>query len=203
MRSRILIVLLALGMCSIGARSQTAPGTPSSPAPILKLRIILGKETYSLHEPVFIKTEFTNLSDKTVCFPKPEQGRTIPAQGYLATKVIAPPGATGYEEFIEVIDGVGVWPRGKLLSEIGQRWIWLPPHDVYIPDPAQVRTDFNFPGNWQIEETYQPPEGSFDRAGEYREYLKAAALSVGCTLPETEVSAQPVAISIIAAPEKK
>jgi hypothetical protein len=165
--------------------------------------MILGKETYSLHEPVFIKTEFTNLSDKTLCFPKPDQGRTNSVQGYLAMEVTAPPGDTEIEKFIEVIDGKGVWPREKLLSEIKQRWIWLPPHEVYVPDPAQVQTEFNFPGNWQIEETYQPPEGSFDRAGEYRKYLKSAALSVGCTLPETEVSAQPVTINITAAPEKK
>ncbi len=196
-------MLVGLGMSSIAARPQTANDLPASAAPLLKLRIILGKETYALHEPLFIKTEFTNLSDRTLCFPKPEQGRTVPVQGYLVTGVIAPPGDNEVEKFIEVFDGGGVWPREKLLSEIKQRWIWLPPHEVYVSDPAQVQTELNFPGNWQIEETYQPPEGSFDRAGEYRKYLKTTALSVGCTLPETEVSTQPVTISVMAAPEKK
>jgi hypothetical protein len=194
-------LLFTLSACAIVTASQTVASKNRSATPVLQLRIIPSKETYAPRESVITKTVFTNLSDKLLCFPKPEQGRQVAAQGYLAIQVVAPSESPEFEQFIEVIDGPGPWPREKLLSEIKERWIKLPPKETYTTEAAQVPATFGMPGQWQLKETYRPPEGSFQSA--YREQLKSAALSVGCTLPDTPVPAEAITINIVSPPEKK
>jgi hypothetical protein len=163
--------------------------------------MIPNKETYAVKESVLTKTTFTNLSDTVLCFPKPEQGRQVPAQGYLAIQVAGPPSAKEYEHFLEHIDRRATWPLEKLLLEIEQDWIKLPSNETYTTASARVTATFDVPGQWRLTETYLPPEGSFG-GDAYRKYLTSAAKSVGCTLPVTEVSAETVAINIVEPPEK-
>jgi hypothetical protein len=47
--------------------------TPQPKVPELKIRIVPSKEKYTLRLKVLAKTEFTNLTDKTLCFPEPSQ----------------------------------------------------------------------------------------------------------------------------------
>ena len=85
-------LVFTLGACAIGTASQTVASKDRSATPVLQLRIIPSKETYAPSESVITKTVFTNLSDKLLCFPKPEQGRQVAVQGYLIIQVVAPPG---------------------------------------------------------------------------------------------------------------
>jgi hypothetical protein len=196
---------ISLSFCfsvlAIGTPSQTAAGKDRSGTPVLRLKLIPNKETYAVKESVLTKTTFTNLSDAVLCFPKPEQGRQVPAQGYLAIEVAGPPSAEEHEYFLEHIDGRGTWPREKLLLEIEQDWIKLPPSETYTTASARVIATLDVPGQWLLTEKYLPPEGSFG-GDAYRNYLTSAAKSAGCTLPVTEVSAETVAINIVEPPKK-
>lgn len=169
--------------------------------PVLQIKLIPSKETYALKESVMTKTVLANLSDKLLCFPKPAQGKHVAVQGYLEIQVVAPPGAPDTDHFVEVIDGRGTWPREKVLSEIKERWVKLPPKETYTTEAARVPATFDLRGQWQVQETYRPPEGSFGPG--YREQLKSAGLSVGCTLPEAPVPAEAIAINIVSPPAKK
>ena len=192
----ILFVLSAFGLSSVATRSQVAREAHPSSTPELKLKTVLTKQTYNLNENVVTQAVFTNLSEKTLCFPKPDQERINSMQGYLTTKPTPPPGNQETEVFIDVIDGRGVWPRDKLLREIQQHWVKVSPKMEYTTESVQVKVNLKWPGEWRLQKTYRPPEGS------YREQLKSAAMSVGCTLPEGPVSAEVVTITV-AAPDKK
>lgn len=191
----ILFVLCTFVLSSVATRSQIEVKALSPSTPELKIKTILSKPTYNLNENAVTQTVFTNLSEKTLCFPKPDQERMNSTEGYLITKVMPPSGVQETEIFIDVIDGRGIWPREKLRAEIQQHWVKVPPRMEYTTESAQVKTNFNWPGEWRVQKTYRPPEGSFDPAG-YRERMKFAALSVGCTLPETEVSAEVVTLTV-------
>jgi len=203
MAQRFLAISLSFSFSvfAIGTPPQTVASKDRLGTPVLRLKVISNKETYAVKESVLTKTTFTNLSDMVLCFPKPEQGRQVPAQGYLAIQVAGPPSAKEYEYFLEHIDRRGTWPREKLLLEIEQDWIKLPPNETYTTASARVTATFDVPGQWRLTETYLPPEGSFG-GDAYRKYLTSAAKSVGCTLPVTEVSAETVAINIVEPPEK-
>jgi hypothetical protein len=199
---RTLSIAFILSLTAIGASSQTADSIrPPTGSPLLKLRIVPSKTAYTLKETVLAKTVFTNVSDQTLCFPKPSQEIKAPEQGYLEIQALGPPGAPGSEQFIEGIDGGGAWPREKLLSDIRKNWVKLAANGTYATDFARVHATLGEPGQWQLKETYQPPEGSFD-AG-YRKRLKSSALSVGCALPDTPVSTEPITINIVSPSERK
>ena len=201
-RLEIFLALFALGVCSICALSQAAENTLLRKAPELKLRIMLGKETYTLHEKVFTKAEFTNLSDKTLCFPEPVQDCVDSVPGYLITKGEAPANTPGeHEQFICVRDG-RAWPGEKLPSEIEQRWIKLAPNKVYVTKSAEANVIFDVPGQWRLETTYHPPEGPFHPA-EFRRHIESAARMVGCTIPETAVSAEPITVNVVPRADEK
>ena len=72
---RVFLIMIAVAASSICAQSQTSVKSktirPSPPE--LKVKVISSKETYFLREDVFTKTEFLNLTDKTLCFPEPAQ----------------------------------------------------------------------------------------------------------------------------------
>src|SRR5271169_6319698 len=116
MWQRLLALFLwsAFGLSSMASWPQTAVEVRPSSTPELNLKTILAKQTYNLNEVVVTQAVFTNLTEKTLCFPKPDQERTNSMQGYLTTEVIPPPGAEEREAFIEVIDGRAVWPRERL-----------------------------------------------------------------------------------------
>jgi hypothetical protein len=56
-----------------------------SSRPQLKLRIIVDKEIYALHERVMVKSELTNLTTKTLCFPVPDQDCETTGIGSIIT----------------------------------------------------------------------------------------------------------------------
>jgi hypothetical protein len=189
------ILLVVLILCCSGTRPQTARSITPTALPLLRLKFVPNKETYAMNERVFIKAVITNLSDQTLCFPKPDREATNPIQGYLYTEVTPPAHATEIEQFINHIDARPI-PRDKLLAEIEQRWIKVLPNARYTTESTQFATKFSVPGQWQLESTYFPPESGFGRG--YREHLKTAASSVGCTLPDADVSAEPITIFIVA-----
>lgn len=195
-------LLFTGGALVAGAPPQVVVRKDGTETPVLRLKVIPSKETYAVKESVLTKTIFTNVSDRTLCFPKPEQKIEDPQQGYVTFQVVGPPGAPEIGYFLEHIDGGGIWPPGRIPLEIRQKWIKLPPNEEYTTEPAGIPVAPNIPGKWQLTGTYLPPQGSFGGAA-YRNELKSAAKSVGCTLPVTEVSAETITINIVAQPEKK
>jgi hypothetical protein len=208
MSSGIRTVLIVASVCSALWTQQSATTPPQtvtskdrSGTPVLRLELIPNKRNYGMNETVLTKTTFTNLSDTVLCFPKPEQGRQLPLQGYLAVQTAGPPSPKEYEYFLEHIDSRGPWPREKLLLEIEHDWIKLSPSETYTTASAPVTAILDVPGQWRLTETYLPPEGSFG-GDAYRNYLTSAAKSAGCVLPVTEVSAETVVITVADKPEE-
>lgn len=195
-------VVFALGVCSICAFSQGPENALPRKAPELKLKIIPGKTIYALHEKAFTKAEFTNVSSKILCFPEPVQDCMDSVPGYLITKGAPVNSREEVEQFICVIDRAVPWPREKLVTEIEQHWIKLAPNGVYVTKSADVQVNLSVPGQWQFEATYHPPEGAFHPA-ESRSYLQSAAQIVGCTIPDAEVSAEPIRINVSSTSDQK
>jgi hypothetical protein len=160
----------------------------------LRLRIMPDKETYSLHDEIFTKVEFTNVSNLTVCFPEPAQEYVAASQGVLTRKLIGSTGTEENERFLEVFDGAGTWPRDKLIAEIKTQWVRLAPNETYVTKSSSGGK-LNAVGKWQLEASYRPPEGSFKPAA-YRKYLASAAKKTGCTLPQMDISANKI-VSIV------
>jgi hypothetical protein len=190
---------LALGILAIGTPAQTLPSVDQPGTPLLQLKIISSKETYAVNETILTKTIFINLSDKTVCFPEPVQQVHVPEQGYLAIQVERR-GGPEREQFLGAFHGRPSLPHEKLLLEINQKWIKLPPNETYTTESVRAPAPIDTPGQWQLHETYFPPQGSFSAS--YRNKLEAAAKEVGCVLPVTQVSNETASINIIAPPEK-
>jgi hypothetical protein len=160
----------------------------------LTLKIILDKGTYALHDKVFAKTAFTNVSQETLCFPEPAQEEIVATRGVL-TMILTRPDSSEEGQFLKTFDARWTWPREKLLPEIKEHWIWLTPNAVYVTKSVQLQTTLSEPGDWRLKTTYRPPEGAFGPT-EYKEYLSSAALSAGCTLPQSDVSAEPTRFSV-------
>jgi hypothetical protein len=198
----VLLVLTLLAFPSF-AQTRTAEKKkalqPKSPE--LSLRIVPDKGTYVLREKVFTKTEFVNRTDKTLCFPEPSLDGQDEASGYLTMRVVSlnPDGSSiGNDQFLEHFPGGMAWPREKLLSEIEERWIKLAPNQVYV---AKSRTaNLSSTGKWQLSAIYNPPECPFNIA-ECTLYVKSAAQSVGCVVPEMVVTSPSAAINVVAPPE--
>ena len=189
---RVFFAVVALSVCSITVLSQPAKKADQK-MPELKIRIIPDKQTYALHEVVFTRTEFTNLTDKTLCFPEPVQGKAV-STGYLITDADAPNNER--DRFIEVFDGGLTWPREKLLLEIERNWLKLAPNSTHTTKSAPVQVKLDIPGEWHLRATYHPVECSFNYQ-ECMKYLISAAEEVGCFVPEVSAEAKPVAITVL------
>lgn len=187
----LLFSTAALFTCAVGLMSQTAG---SAKTPELKLSTIIEKDTYFLHEKVRVRTEFTNLSGKLLCFPPPAQECNVPAMGSVITTG-RPVKASEYDHFICVIDGSGPWPREKLLATIELHWVKIPPNLTYTTGFAAAVVELNAPGEWRLESTYHPPVGPFNPKA-YREYLESAAAEEGCSIPKVGVSAEPLTVTV-------
>lgn len=175
---------------AVGLKQQSKPETE---APQLKLRVIPEKTTYRLGEGVFVKTEFTNVSGKTLCFPQPATEFEATYPGYVTTFGDLP-AESDSDEMSDHYDSGPPWPEAKLLPEIRSRWTKLEPDAVYVTDSSKPRTSFRVAGSWRLMSTYHPPESAFNTA-DSRRYLARAAESLGCTIPR-KVSSEPAYVEI-------
>lgn len=199
-RTQQFLLLAAFGACSpICALSQTSENTAPQKIPELKLRIIPSKETFAVDEKVFTKLEFTNLSDKTLCFPQPARVCTNDFPGSAVTT--GHQGNENPDQILDHYDGQSLGTRKHLLSEIQKHWIKLPPKGVYLTDSAEAQVTLSLVGQWKLESTYVYPQTAFGGA-RARKFLSSTAERAGCTIPTTEATAEPVSISVIPAPDE-
>jgi hypothetical protein len=198
-RTQQFLVLAAFGACSICALSQTSENTAPHKIPELKLRIIPSKETFAVDEKVFTKLEFTNLSDKTLCFPQPARVWTNDFPGSAVTT--GHQGNENPDRFFDHYDGASLGTRKHLLSEIQKHWIKVLPKGKYVTDSAEALVTLSLVGQWKLESTYVYPQTAFGGA-RARKFLSSTAERAGCTIPTTEATAESVPISVIPAPYK-
>ncbi len=198
-----ILFVFAVATISIGAQSQSAEKNKAlrPKASELKLRIIPSKETYVLHERPFTKTEFFNLTDKTLCFPEPARDCEETWPGSLITTGEAVVTGEG-EQFICHADSRGR-SREELLTDIEQHWIKIAPNATYIVKSSEVQVDLSVSGPWRLNAIYRPPEAAFGDAAKFRAELQSAAQNFGCTVPEIEVRAKPATVSVVPPPEQK
>jgi hypothetical protein len=200
---RVFFLMLAVAALSVTAQLQTSVKSktirPSPPE--LKVTVISSKETYFLREDVFTKTEFLNLTDKTLCFPEPSQDCEITGTGSVITSGEALV-AEERETFVCHADSRGR-PREELLTEIEQHWIKLAPNAAYTTKLAKAQVSLSVIGPWRLKAIYHPPECSFSTAAECASYLQSAAQRVGCVVPEVVVTAAPVTVSVVPPPDQK
>jgi len=199
---------LAIATPSIFAQSHPSDTKIAShtKVPELELRIIPDKETYVLSEAISAKMELVNLTERTMCFPEPSQGgQEVVAIGSLSTQLVridTNGKQVEGDRFIDHYDGGPTWPREKLRSEIEQSWVKLAPNQTYTLKSGKSKLSVDSIGRWQFMATYNPPGCSFNVA-ECMNYLRSAAESVGCSVPEMVVKALPVTITVVAPPEPK
>ena len=175
------LFVLSVGLC-VMAQQATEPQ--------LKLRIIVGKEDYSLKEKVTVKAELTNLTSKTLCFPVPDQDCESTATGFVVTT--GEPVKTPGDQFLCHTDGGGA-VGAELDSQIKERWIKLSPKAAYVTNAAEAKVT-NELGNWRLTASYHPPEGAF--SAKYRTNLQTAARRAGCELPVSIAEAEPTIITV-------
>ena len=199
---RVFFIMLAVPALSVSAHLQTAQKNKTfrPKAPELRLRIIPDKETYVLHEKIFTKTELLNLTDKTLCFPVPDQQCEDTYSGSLITTGEDAASAPG-DQFICHLDGGGV-PRDRLFTDVEQHWIKIAPNAAQMTKSSEAHVSLATLGRWRLQAIYHPPEAAFGDAVEYRAYLQAAAEKFGCTVPEIEATAKPVTVSIVPPPDQ-
>ena len=200
---RVFLIMLAIAALSVSAQLQTAQKNKTfrAKAPELRLRIIPDKETYVLHEKIFTKTELLNLTDKTLCFPVPDQQCEDTNSGSVITTGEVAASAPS-DQFICHLDGGGV-PRDRLFTDVEQHWIKIAPNAAHMTKSSEAHVSLAVVGRWRLKAIYQPPEAAFGDAVEYRAYLQAAAEKFGCTVPEIEATARPVIVSVVPPPEQK
>jgi hypothetical protein len=177
------------------AWSQTSAIPVLSKRAELQMRIVPDKATYSLKDKLATAIEFINLTEKTLCFPKPSRQTEVPARGFVRITTIGPKGSDEGELLIDHYDGGITWPVEKLAQEIREQWIWLAPNAVYRTSPEQTIAELRVSGQWRLEATYRPPEGSFHPA-ESKNYLNSAAQIAGCSVPQKVVSAHPISVIV-------
>ncbi len=185
MKSRAILALASLVGISVFAQQ--------TPKAQMKLRILIEKNIYALNERVIVKSEFTNLTSKTLCFPVPDQECERTATGWVITKG-KPIGAGDYDLFICHSDGGGP-TRAEVESDIKQKWIKLPPNTVYVTRPAQADAALSQPGEWKLKASYNPPVGAF--SDDYEKMLQSATEGEGCILPGSKVIAEPKTITVL------
>lgn len=162
-------------------------------SPQLKLRILVDKDVYALNEHVLVRSELTNLTQKTLCFPVPDQKCQAPEIGSLLT-MGEPPNVGDYGWFFCHVDGGGK-NGSELELEVKNRWIKLPPNAVYVTRSAEALATLDEAGDWELIAFYDPPQGSFDR--DYAKTLQSAAKDEGCMLPTRKVLAEPKIITVV------
>lgn len=87
----------------------------SNVSPELKIQIVVGKNKFAIGEHVMAKTQLTNTTGKTLCFPKPAQDCQTAAIGWIVITGESK-GSSDHEQFICVIDGGG--EQGKELDAL-------------------------------------------------------------------------------------
>jgi hypothetical protein len=184
--STLLVAGPVLAVCTLAQPTE---------APQLKLRIMVEKDKYTVGERVMVKSELTNLTSKTLCFPVPDQDCETTGIGSIITTT-DPVGSGQIDRFLCHADGGGAW-GAQLESEISNRWIKLAPNAVYTTKLAEAKTSPNQPGGWRLRASYNPPVGAFNR--DYVKTLQSAAERLGCMLPESTAVAKPRIISVLPA----
>jgi hypothetical protein len=182
----VLLAALVLAVCTLAQKTE---------APQLKLRLVTEKDLYTLNERVMVKSELTNLTSKTLCFPVPDQDCETTAIGSIITTG-DPVKAGQVDRFICHADGGGP-SEAQLESEIKNRWIKLPPNAVYTTKFAEAQASLNQLGDWRLRASYYPPVGAFSR--DYVTVLQSAAERMGCKLPDSEAVAEPKIIRVLPA----
>src|SRR5215469_7445676 len=155
--------------------------------PQMKVRIVADKDVYTVNERVMVKSELTNLTSKTLCFPVPDQDCEITGTGWIVT-IGVPASYADYGVFTCHADGGGP-SRVELESEIKNRWIKLPPNAVYLTKAAEAKASLDQAGDWRLMASYHPPVGAF--SPDYVKVLRSAAENVGCKLPDSTAAAEP------------
>jgi|SRR3954468_14048564 hypothetical protein len=151
----------------------------------LQLRITPERDEYFVDETALVKAELTNVSSKTLCFPKPNQECFDGSIGSLLTGGLPENIKDGVVFFCHV-DAPGKW-GSELEQSVKSEWIRLEPGKSYVTKYAKVQAKLDVTGQWNLLATYTPPEGAFSR--DYRKHLQAAAQKAGCTMPEDPVAA--------------
>lgn len=188
-----MICIVSLLLLTVLLRSQSQEAVKDQP-PELTLRIILGTENYFVRDMVSPRAQFTNVTNTTLCFPEPPLGYVAADMGVLTTSLKGPEGHDN-DEFPEGFDGRGTASRKELLRIVKEHWVWLGPNESYTTKSVPVKSPLDVPGQWRVEMSYRPPEGSFQSA-KYRKYLSSVAKSAGCRLPQIEVTAQPISLNV-------
>ncbi len=189
-RKLLFLGLAAVAMWSPLGRSQKSTEPTPEKKPELKLRIVVEKETYSLNEKLFTKTEFTNLTNTALCFPEPEQRFEDPVVGDLTLVGTGPKGSRDY--FVEHFDGVMPGDE-KLLADMQRTWI---PNQIYVTKRAPARFELDTPGEWKLRAEYIAPIAPFNPEGS-RERLHTLAEKVGCTPPQVDATSAIERISVV------
>jgi len=162
--------------------------------PQLRLRIVVDKEVYALNERVMVKSELTNLTSKTLCFPVPDQDCETTRTGWVITQ--GEPVNAGDERDLFICHADGGGASGvELEQEIKNRWIKLPPNAVHVTKSTEAKASLNETGDWQLKASYHPPVGAFSR--DYVTVLQSAAERMGCKLPDSAAVAEPKIISVL------
>jgi len=174
----------SLAVCALAQQTER---------PQLRLRIVLQKRTYALNERLMVKSELTNLTSRTLCFPVPDQDCESTSTGWLLT--------TGYplnkgerDSFICHADGGGIG-GAKLESDIKDHWIMLAPNAVYTTKVSEANVTLSVGGDWKLKASYHPPVGAF--SGDYAKTLQSTAEQVGCKLPDSISAAEPETITVL------
>jgi len=173
-------------------------GQASHKAPEINLNIRSEKEIYLMHDRASVSVELTNLTNQTLCFPKPALECEVTGTGSLIVSASLIEDSEERDQFICHADSVGS-NRDELLSDIEHKWIKLAPNAIYnIKSPAQY---LKATGQWRIHAQYSPPVGSFDQ--NYVAFLQSAADTFECRVPKTTANASAVVTVVAASNETK
>jgi hypothetical protein len=164
---------------------KTPPVLPKNP-PTLKLEIVPANKTYLVGEPVVVKYKFTNLSDKTLCFPRPDIKSEDETDGYIRAWATGIGGET--EMFLEGFYPIGTTDQ-RLLNEANEKWIMLAPGLSYITEAARPVGSLAA-GDWRVQSRYIPPD--------LRGRAKLIIDALGCTPPQIAAASKPVLVTIAA-----
>ena len=126
----------------------------------------------------------TNLSDEMLCFPP------TTACSFSISADLANPDGTGTGAGMG--GGCGSGHSGSasrdFLSEFEQSWVKLPPNQIHVTQ-CLSGVEFARPGRWNVASRYH--------RGEVSSKEKSILLSLGCKLPETDVTSSPIAIVVL------
>ena len=167
--------------------------------PQLMLRVLTEKDVYTLNERVVVKSELTNLTTRTLCFPVPDQECETTSTGWVVA-TLEPSNSGEKDSFICHTDSRGV-ERSKLESDIKNHWVMLSPNAVYTTKAAEMNVTLNVVGDWKLKASYHPPVGAFSANNE--KDLQSAADGFGCRLPVSTAVAEPKVISVLSKNSKE